>query len=238
MEWRAPGGRMALVLAGLFVGVGGGCNGTEQQVFAPVPVVSVPRPKPPPTTTDSGAVHMMVDAGPPVMAPDAGGDDDAGKEPTDPDLDPTKTFVWTETLPGQGTCRSGVYAGSFDCDVSGDLGALPISLSGQIAFTLEGSSEIQTLTITDGSISEPPFLMSGLSGALHCIPSRFEGTSVDGHSVSIGDQNNPFVLSFPNFDASLQGQYDSQALVISGDFTMVSDTGYMCTGTFRVSATP
>lgn len=213
------------------------CEGTKEPIFAPLKV-NVTEP-PGPAIHDAGTVPVTDAGGHPVKQhPAEPMEDDAG-EPSDPDLDPTVTFVWTETLPGQGTCHGGVYAGSFDCQIPDPLGALPFSLSGQIAFTLDGSAEEQHLSITDGTGSiSGPFLTSDVRGDLDCIANHFSGSSLNGTAVSIGDMNNPFALVFPTFNASLQGQYDNQALVISGMFTMVNDRGDMCTGTFRVSAAP
>jgi hypothetical protein len=231
---RNPGvqlGALALTVVSVLA-----CEGTKQSIFEALPKPNVG----PPVGTamqDAGAPPRM-DAGHPAK-PDAGTmDEDAGSE-LDPELDPTVTFVWTETLPGQGTCRAGVYAGSFDCEVPDAIGGLPFSLSGQIAFTLEGSPEDQHLSIKEdsGSISGPLF-QSGMSGSLDCIQNHFQSAAVDGQAVSIGDMTNPFALVFPTFNASLQGDYDNQALVISGTFTMVNNVGDMCSGTFRVSAAP
>lgn len=214
------------------------CEGTKEPIFAPLKV-NVQEP-PAPAMHDAGAAPVI----------DAGGghnikphhvepmEDDAG-EPADPadKEDPTVTFVWTETLPGQGTCHGGVYAGSFDCEVPDSLFALP--LSGQIAFTLDGSAEEQHLSVTEGTGSiSGPFLTSDVRGDLDCIANHFSGQALNGTAVSIGDMNNPFALVFPTFNASLQGTYDNQMLVISGMFTLVNDRGDMCTGTFRVSAAP
>lgn len=225
-------GLVALAVLGLLA-----CEGTKEPIFAPLKVSVGP---PGPATDDAGP-KPVVDAGSsqpvkPHPHPDPP-EDDAG-EPPDPGLDPTVTFVWTETLPGQGTCHAGVYAGSFDCEVPDPLGALPFSLSGQIAFTLDGSPEEPQLSITDGSMSSGLWLSSGLTGELDCMSYDFVGASVDGQAVGIGDMNNPFVLVFPTFDASLMGHYDSDKLVITGQFAMVNDRGDMCNGTFRVSAAP
>jgi hypothetical protein len=230
------GARLAVTALWLLHAVA--CEGTKSALFAPLaPQSKVIPPKA--TTPDAGGHHvqMMMDAGrsmlPPPAPPPA--EDDAGSV-RDPDLDANVTFIWTETLPGQGTCRAGVYSGSFECDSTDALG-IPFSLSGQIAFTLSGSSEQQHLMISDGSISGA-LLLSGLDGQLDCIQNHFQATSTEGHSLSIGDPNSPFALTFPTFNASLQGEYDKQALVISGTFSMVNDSGAMCTGTFRVSAAP
>jgi hypothetical protein len=213
------------------------CEGTKHAIFEPLTKASVGGPTKP-ATPDAGRAPP-VDAGhgiqPHRQHPDAM-DDDAGAS-SDPDLDPNVTFVWTESLPGQGTCRAGVYAGSLDCQFPNPLGGLPFPLSGQIAFTLDGSTEEQHLSITEGSISGALF-MSGMTGELDCIANHFQAAAVDGQSVTIGDQTNPFALAFPTFNASLQGEYDNQALVIAGKFAMVNEAGDMCSGTFRVSAAP
>jgi hypothetical protein len=230
------GGKLAaLALAVLLSGVA--CEGTERAIFEPLPQVVVGPPKPPALDAGSGHHVSPPDAGrPPVMSSDDAGEDDAGS--LDPDLNPNVTFVWTETLPGKGTCRAGVYSGSFDCQFPDALAGLPITVTGQIAFTLAGSPEKQSLSISDGSLTgSGGLLTSGLSGTLDCIANHFQGAALDGQAVSL-DPNNPFALTFPTFNASLQGNYDDQALVIAGTFTLVNDAGDMCSGTFRVSAAP
>src|SRR4051794_11425184 len=98
-----------LVLGCLLIAFG--CEGTKHLIFDPI------EPKPhvgPIPVPDAG--KTIPEAGqkaPPVVDASSMEDEDAGTdpEPPQPDVD----FVWTESLPGQGTCRAGRYAGSFDC---------------------------------------------------------------------------------------------------------------------------
>src|SRR5262245_5247588 len=84
-----------------------GCRGTEHSLFretvppmvdnhpAPVRDASVP------PMEEAGAAGGLTDPLPPP--------EDAGGPELDPGLDPKITFPWTETLPGKGTCRAGLY---------------------------------------------------------------------------------------------------------------------------------
>jgi hypothetical protein len=245
-ETRGSGGlKLGLPLA-LAVLCSTACDGTKQPIFAPLKVNVAGAPGP---AIHDAAVGPVVDAGgsghPSVKPPhhDAGmADEDAGGPPDPDDLDPNVTFVWTETQPGDGTCHAGVYTGSFDCEIPSDpttIGGLPVSLSGQIVFTLASSPEEQQLMITDGSISSGLLLTSGMQGKLYCSDNMFSAESVDGTALTVGDMNTPFFFGSATFDAMLMGTYDNDTLVISGMFTMFNEQrDMMCTGTFRVSATP
>jgi hypothetical protein len=243
---RAAAGRLRTQAGGLLAllllsGAGAGCKGSQHALFAQiVPKLGTVEPIHLP---DAGSVIHDAAAMPMVKPIDAGArprprdEEDAGGP--DPGLDPTVMFVWTETLPGQGTCRAGRYAGSFDCTVDEtDFVGLPLSVSGQVAFSLEGSPEAQLLMITQGSIAGAVF-SSGMMGSLDCLDQRLLARTVNGQALQIGgDAQNPFFLSFPTFDAALLGDFDDQALVIEGTFNMVNQAKQTCSGTFRVSAAP
>jgi hypothetical protein len=219
------------VLAGL------GCQGTRRLIFDPIePRAAQVGPIP---MVDAGKV--VLDSGhksPVVMdmkpMPDDGTEDAGTDEPDKPDVD----FVWTESLPGQGTCRAGRYSGSFDCVLDDDTFPIPLSFSGEIAFTLEGSPEAQRLMITDGALSGL-WLYSGMSGSLDCLKKTWDADSVDGSVLILdADPENPFLIGFPSFNAGLHGRFDDQDLVIDGTIAAVNERGDKCSGTLRVSAVP
>ncbi len=218
--------------AGLLLLAAGACSGTEHAVFdLGVPISSV---NPPQTHADAGTEPPPPDAGPPPEEPSP--DEDAGVGP-DPGLDPTVVFDWQESLPGQGTCKAGLYVGSFTCTVQVDGGtdSQPIYF-GAVSFTLDGSPEEQLLSITDGKLSGPLF-GGDLSGQLDCLTKHFTGKTVNGMAIIGQAAQSPPGL-FPSFDADLDGSFDDQALVIEGTIKMVNDAGQTCEGRFRASATP
>jgi hypothetical protein len=154
-------------------------------------------------------------------------EEDAGIAAVDPGLDSKATFDWTETLPGKGTCKSGRYVGGFECTMTG-LGGLPVSISGEIAFTLTGSPEEQNLTVEDGALSGL-FFSAGLSGNLDCRQDSFAGLSDDGMLQAGGPGT---------FTAWLVGAFDDQSLGIEGSFSIVNDQNQTCAGTFGVQIAP
>jgi hypothetical protein len=207
------------------------CAGTERPIFESV-VASVdpPEVRPPMGRADAGAPDMeMRTLPPPPMALPPDDDEDAGSRP-DPGLDPTAEFPWTQTLPGAGTCRSGRYAGAFDCIITGELTGWPLTVTGEVAFTLTGSAELQVLTVEEGSLQGPFLSASTITGQLDCMSDKFDALSTDG---VVG---NPL---FPDAFASfLMGTFDDQALSIEGAFTTVNDDGQQCKGIFNVSIAP
>jgi hypothetical protein len=181
---------------------------------------------PPPANADAGApVDAAADPFLPVPISEPGEDEDAGVQ-VDPGLDPDVDFTWTETLPGAGTCKAGRYVGGFECTMEG-LNGFPVSISGEIVFTLTGSPEEQTLLVEDGSISGYYF-SAPLSGSLSCTGDSFSGLS-EGTVVSLG----PWM-----FVASLEGVFDDQALGIEGVFSMLNDENQTCDGTFGAGIAP
>jgi hypothetical protein len=199
------------------------CGGTEHPVFIPFePAVTNP------ASAGMDAAPAPFDAGP---LPDADADSDANAVP-DPDLDRDVRFDWKQTLPGQGTCRAGNYVGSFTCEMQPEpgIGVAPPPLFGQVAFTLGPLSEQQALSITDGSIKDPIGIVftADLLGQLRCADDEFEAHTENGMSL----------IGFGTFEATLAGRFDDDALVIDGEFVLVSDTDPPCTGEFHVSAAP
>jgi hypothetical protein len=221
-----PKAAFAAALVALVVG---GCAGTEQPIFESViATVDPPAAGPPVVPADSGAPGPMLPMPPVHHPPD---DEDAGPKP-DPGLDPTAEFPWTQTLPGvgTGTCRSGRYAGAFDCIMIGELTGWPLSITGEIAFTLTGSAEQQILKVEEGSLAGLFFSAETISGQLDCTQDEFDAYSNDGVVV------NPI---FPDtFSSFLTGTSDDQSLSIEGPFTMLNEEGEQCEGTFSVSIAP
>jgi hypothetical protein len=208
------------------------CAGTESPIFESTALKTPPDSLQP---TVMPPPEGPVDAGrppddgptlpvPPLVQPD---EDDAGIPSIDPGLDPKATFEWTETLPGKGTCKAGRYVGGFECTMTG-LGGLPVSISGEIAFTLTGSPEEQSLTVEDGSLSGL-FFSAGLSGNLDCRQDNFAGLSDDGMLEAGGPGT---------FTAWLVGAYDDQSLGIEGSFSIVNDQNQSCRGSFGVQIAP
>jgi hypothetical protein len=231
----------------VLLGLASACSGTERAIFEPLPprdpvTVSLPngRPRTPNPSSDEDAGIVLIPAIRYL-------DDDAGSGP-DPGLDPTAVFTWTQSLPGQGTCKAGHYVGKFTCTVA-DSGYDPAPLiSGSIQFTLSGSPEEPILHITAGQVSGS-FFGSGIGGMLVCSKQAFTGmtllgrallgvgaTGTAGASGAAGQGANGSL--FGGFNAMLDGHFDSQALVIAGSFTMTNDAMQMCNGDFRVSAAP
>lgn len=204
----------------------GACGVTEGQVFAHPDAAALAIDETPPGD-DAGTA---IDAGstePPTVIVDAG---------ERPDV----SFEWSETLPGQGTCHPGRYVGTFGCAVT--AGSLPVALEGQVSFTLAGSEETQMLVVTDGVLGDAQgFFRAGLQGRLNCLTRKFTGDSVNGRVYAFPASALPPGTEQPplfGFTAVFVGDYDDQALVIGGNWTMLNDGGGNCTGVWRVTAAP
>jgi hypothetical protein len=159
----------------------------------------------------------------------------------EPSLDPNVTFVWSETLPGQGTCKPGIYSGQFSCDLEdANLVTSLLSARGTVTFTLGPPTETQGLPITYGDLGGPLFRGS-LSGELDCATDRLGALSSDGQAIQLdglmGAAASDFV-SFRTFTASLEGELDRATLVIEGSFQMVNNAGETCVGSFSANASP
>jgi hypothetical protein len=173
---------------------------------------------------------------------DGGGPDavepDAQIAPTldagfDAGLDPDVKFEWVETLPGQGMCGPGHYAGSFTCTITSDMPLRDGSqLAGPITFDLVSGATESALTIAEGRLSDPlGFAFSAeLEGILDCVERKLHAGTV-GHL-----ETDPLLPSM--FEAELEGDFDDQSLVISGDFEMRNADGDVCPGVFEASAIP
>ena len=211
------------------------CSGSEHQVFQPLVNLSPPSVDPPaPTIAEDGADDGSPEAG--SEAPDPA-QDAPDLQPRGEILDPNITFDWTPSLPGQGTCKAGVYTGRFNCVMDTFP---PWPLDGKLSFTLEGSPEQQRLTVTEGGISDlaDAVFSAGVDGSLNCIDQRFEAQTVDGMAATLPPIDQPFAPTFRLFEATMVGNFDDQELVITGSWHLVNDLGDTCTGSFFAGATP
>lgn len=235
-QLRALGGLLLAWMAGAV----SACTGTEHAVFEAI-VPGVSKPVSPPSAPGHADDDAGVRLGKPRPPHTLVGDDDAGTEP-DPGLDPTVDFPWKESLPGQGTCRKGRYIGSFRCTVDSEDPEQASTLSGALIFTLgtSGSPEEPALQIVQGQLSGPWFFAPRLSGKLECISKHFSAIADTGLTL-VGDGaggSGTVPALYPTEDATLDGTFDDQSLVIQGAFVVMLSGAQTCTGTFRASATP
>jgi hypothetical protein len=156
------------------------------------------------------------------------------------DLDPNVNFAWSETLPGQGTCKPGIYGGVFSCALkNGNLVTQLLSAQGTVTFTLGAPNEERKLPISNGALGGPLF-RGTLGGLLDCSSDALMAMSADGQAIQLDGLMGPSeaFVTFPSFTAALAGKLDRSTLVIQGAFVMVNDSGETCNGTFTASASP
>lgn len=149
-------------------------------------------------------------------------------------LDPNVVFEWEESLPGQGMCAPGVYAGSFNC--LKETFTFPPWVDGKLSFTLEGSSEEQRLTVTEGLVTDigEVLFTAGLQGAVDCGAKSFSAQTVEGQAITPIDTGVPPAT----FETDLTGTFDDELLLIEGNWDMVNSAGEVCTGTFWARPVP
>ncbi len=159
------------------------------------------------------------------------------------DLDKTAKFDWTESLPGQGTCKPGKYTGTFMCDYKQDGpdgGAAPDAsviamVSGPVTLTLQKSMSGEFLEISDGKLDGVAMgvisFSSMLSGRLDCTTLKFSAKAVMG-SYALGG-----LLPLGTFDGSLIGMFDTQTLTLKGEWALKAGAG-SCRGPWTASYTP
>jgi len=214
------GRSLALLVA---LGCSAACDGTEQVIFAHV-------------SSDPGAASAAPEGGRP--APRTIPERDGGLT-AQPALDPSVTFEWAETLPGQGTCKTGVYTGVFSCGLkNGNLLTSFLSAQGTVTLRLGASTERSQLPV-EGELGGPLFGGTVL-GTLDCSSDTLSATIGDGRAIELDGlmgQLDPFV-SFSTFTATLEGMLDRAALVIAGDFVMTSNDGQRCAGRFSANVSP
>lgn len=202
----------------------GACGVTEGQVFEPPD--AAPLELDSPAGEDAGS-----DAAPPPTPVAIDADGTTAAEP-DAGARPDASFEWSETLPGQGTCRAGRYSGSFACAAS--AGTVPVAIEGQISFTLGGSEEVQVLHVSEGTLGDVyGFFEAELAGELNCLTSQFIGNSVNGRAYALPESAVPAgVERLPlfGFSAAFFGKFDNQALFIAGNWSMMNDVGGGCLG--------
>jgi len=144
-------------------------------------------------------------------------------------------FDWPQTLPGGG-CDAGVYTGSFECM----LGFFP--LQGSMSFILDTSNESGVLEISQGEIvgldaGGVELMRGNLVGTVRCDTETFDASSVDGRSLP----TIPLIPipAFDAFDATFDGDFDTDTSVISGAWLMKNaSSGLLCEGTFAARRSP
>ena len=224
------------------------CDGSSHSIFSSLPQPDLG------SSDGASATPMVRGSGGARAGGDGGSADfaqalDGGLPVLEESLDPSVRFEWKQTLPGQGTCKQGVYAGSFNCAI--EFLFPPVTLVGTIVFTLTGSAEQQRLEIAEGAVSDSPqttFIpgwtgkfSAGMIGELDCLSQRFTaettaGTAVVYTAVPAVDGTTPEISR--TFETTLNGNFDDQALTIDGDWSMTNNVGESCVGDFRVNATP
>lgn len=227
---RKKAGARGWIGTALLAVVLGACAGTERSIFDSVSSASS-QEVPPVIAPPAGMGGGGADAGVrhptgPIRLPD---DEDGGAR-GDLGLDPNAEFDWLETLPGDGpgTCNPGRYVGAFECTMPGSFTGAPQEIAGEIAFTLQGSAELQELQIAEGSIDGFFFTAPTMTGQLDCRTAAFDAYST----------GNAVVFSSGAFSANLSGLYDPQVLGIEGSFRMVNEQDEHCDGTFTVRIAP
>ncbi|HEX2679024.1 MAG TPA: hypothetical protein VHM19_20380 [Polyangiales bacterium] len=208
---------------------GAACTGSESQVFTPwkAPVHI------------GGGAGQGADAAPP--AADGGGPDqeDAGtvKPPAhvNPGLDPDAQFIWTETSPGHaGKCEPGTYTGNFECmfDLRGGFS----HLIGSVQVTLGTETTAHQLPVDAGHITgftaTSQAFAADLDGQLDCSTARFEASTANSMTYEFpqGFEGKTDPMSI---DGTLGGDFDAEALSITGDVLLTTSDGWKCTGKFH-----
>jgi hypothetical protein len=207
----------------LALGCAGACDGTEHPIFAHV-------------ATDPGAASSAPAGGRPATR---GVPERDGGLTAQPALDPAVSFDWTETLPGRGTCETGVYTGVFSCSLkNGNLLTSFLSAQGTVTLRLGASTERSQLPV-EGELGGPLFGGS-VGGSLDCASDTLNANIGDGREIQLDGlmgEVDAFV-SFSTFTATLNGMLDRAALVIAGDFVMTSNDGERCAGRFSANMSP
>jgi hypothetical protein len=156
------------------------------------------------------------------------------------DLDKDAKFEWTESLPGQGTCKAGKYTGMFMCEYvpNGGMSGMGTMVSGPVTFELKESSNGEFLEIADGNltgVAQGVFgFTSMLSGKLDCSTLELTADAVMG-TYGFGD---PKVFPIGTFMGTLGGKFDQQNLTLSGDWSLTEMSGGVCKGPWMASFTP
>jgi hypothetical protein len=172
---------------------------------------------------DTGSMQPTLDA---QIAPTPDSGFDAG-------LDPDVVFEWMQKLPGNGVCGSGHYAGSFTCTVESDMALRDgAQVAGPISFELVNGATESVFTISEGRLSDfIGFIFNAeLEGTLDCVARELHA------GTARYLETEPFLPG--TFEATLDGDFDDESLVITGDFVMRNADGDVCMGVFEASAVP
>jgi hypothetical protein len=208
-----------------------GCKGTEYTLFGDV--LDRGNPNPNPAQEDAGQIMATPEAGAGGSQGMAGSGVDPGPPPEP--LNPNVSFQWTETLlPGRGTCREGLYLGKFSCSAQGDAGIEALVVfTGQVVLPLRRAKEEPVLLhIVDGLLIDDVFPVFSanppLNGSLNCAEDQQLTATAHGSSLLLAE-----------FSVSMDGQLDSETLVIAGTFEIVTAKGddrWSCT--YQANAAP
>jgi hypothetical protein len=162
-------------------------------------------------------------------------DDDGGttRFTAPKDLDPNLSFGWTDTLPGQGTCKPGKYTGMFTCT----YGAFPVT--GPVTLEFTKSMDGEFLDLANGQLSGAAAGFYGfkcsLKGRLDCSTLKFEASAING-VFGLGD---PSTSPLGMFDGTLSGKLDKQTLQLSGDWSLgITGDTTRCPGPWTADFTP
>jgi hypothetical protein len=148
-------------------------------------------------------------------------------------LDPTVTFDWQETRPGQGNCQPGMYSGTFTCQyvMAGADPSTAIEITGPIAITLTKSQSGEFLDISSGQLDGVAASIFGftvkLEGRLDCSTNVLDAMAVDG-AYGFGD---PRGLTLGTGEGTLSGTLDRQTVTLSGNWNLGITDGVGAGGT-------
>jgi hypothetical protein len=218
--------------------VSAACEPTQGQVFQHLATEEVAAPDPLSSGAGGGAAAPSTPA---PAEPTTASDTEPPVTP-EPGLDPNLHFEWQQSLPGQGTCKAGLYVGSFECTVPGPLG--PVRIEGQMTFTLVGSDEAQVLEVRDGMLSDftGEWFAAVLEGSLTCVDKRVSVRTVDGRAKPMPAGLPPewwaILPELGTFEALFGASYDDQLLFMEGGMAMFNSLGESCTGTWRAGFVP
>lgn len=157
-------------------------------------------------------------------------------------LDPSVTFSWPESSPGDGSsCQAGTYTGTFMCTFADPSGWVPsIDLTGPVSLTFEKSMNGEFLEITDGEFEAVANDVIGaqaqIQGKLDCTTLMLSAMALNG-MWAIGDPDAPL---FPGggLTGDITGTLDPATGTLSGNWTFGDPAIGACPGTWSVTYAP
>ena len=152
------------------------------------------------------------------------------------------SFDWTETIPGAGVCKAGIFTGRFECQV-GTIVGRPDVLDGVINLVLMGASESPTLNISGGSITVwdsamQRVVIAPLTGDLECGSQRF-AADIDPTLSDPMPLERQIAWFNPNAQpvttGGLRGSLNPDLQKISGTIEILFDPQARCAGEFSIT---